>query len=95
MLIDALTKALERSGSLDAFWNKLDAGDDASLGVASSARPFLVASRFTHKPQPTLVVVAGEDAADVFARNLAAYVGEERVLRFFERSDFPFNPKAP
>lgn len=95
MLIDALTKALERTESLDAFWSKLDGGQDGALGVASSARPFLVAARFTHKPQPTLVVVAGEDAADAFSRSLAAYVGEERVLRFFERSDFPFNPKTP
>lgn len=94
MLIDALTKTLESSDVLDAFWGKLDAGEDGSLGVASSARPFLVAARFIHKPQPTLVVVAGEEAADTFARNLAAYVGEERVLRFFERSDYPFSPKA-
>ena len=62
MLIDSLTYALERSEALGAFWGKLDGGEDAALGVASSARPFMVAARFTHAPQPTLVVVAGEDA---------------------------------
>ncbi|MCI8469290.1 MAG: DEAD/DEAH box helicase, partial [Eggerthellaceae bacterium] len=93
MLIDSLTFTLERSGCLDAFWGKLDAGEDATLGVAASARPFLVAARFAHRPQPTLVVVAGEDAAVAFARNVAAYVGEERVLRFPERTDHPFAPK--
>ncbi|WP_236643513.1 transcription-repair coupling factor, partial [Enterorhabdus sp. P55] len=93
MLIDSLTFALERSGCLDAFWGKLDAGEDATLGVAASARPFLVAARFAHRPQPTLVVVAGEDAAVAFARNVAAYVGDERVLRFPERTDHPFAPK--
>ena len=93
MLIDSLTFTLEKSGCLDGFWGKLDAGEDAALGVASSARPFLVAARFAHAPQPTLVVVAGEDAAVAFARNVAAFLGEERVLRFPERADYPFAPK--
>ena len=39
MLIDSLTFTLEKSGALDAFWNKLDVGEDGTLGVASSARP--------------------------------------------------------
>ena len=76
MLIDSLAFTLEKSGCLDTFWGKLDADEDATLGVAASARPFLVAARFAHAPQPTLVVVAGEDAAVAFARNVAAYVGE-------------------
>ncbi|MBR3690162.1 MAG: transcription-repair coupling factor, partial [Eggerthellaceae bacterium] len=93
MLIDSLTFALVKSGCLEGFWGKLDAGEDASLGIAASARPFMVASRFARKPQTTFVVVAGEDAAISFARNLAAYVGEERVLRFPERTDLPFAPR--
>ncbi|MEG2200850.1 MAG: transcription-repair coupling factor [Raoultibacter sp.] len=93
MLIDALTYTLEKSGALDEVWSKLDAGDDSSVGVAASARPFLVAARFARRPQTTLVVVAGEEAAQLFARNLAAYVGEEHVLSFPERSDYPFAPK--
>lgn len=90
MLIDALTKILETSEALQGFWDKLDERSDATLGVASSARPFLVAAEYTRKPQATLVVIAGEEAADTFTRNLAAYIGEEKVLRFFERSDYPF-----
>ena len=93
MLIDSLTFALEKSGCLENFWGKLDAGEDATLAIAASARPFMVASRFAHKPQTTLVVVAGEEAALSFARNVAAYVGEERVLRFPERTDYPFASK--
>lgn len=95
MLIDSLAFTLEKSGCLDAFWGKLDAGTDATLGVAASARPFLVAARFAHGLQATLVVVAGEDAAVTFARQVASYVGEERVLRFPERADVPFAPKKP
>ncbi|MEE8722786.1 MAG: transcription-repair coupling factor [Eggerthellaceae bacterium] len=95
MLIDSLVYAIEKSGCLDGFWDKLDAGQDATLSVASSARPFLVAARFAHKPQPTLVVIAGEDAALTFARGVAAYLGDERVLAFPERDDYPFAPKEP
>ena len=95
MLIDSLTYALERSDALVTFWGKLDAGEDATLGVASSARPFMVAARITHRPQSTLVMVAGEEAARTFARNVAAYVGDERVLHFAERSDVPWGSKAP
>ena len=95
MLIDALAFTLEKSGCLEAFWGKLDDGTDATLGVAASARPFLVAARFAHGPQATLVVVAGEDAAVAFARQVAAFLGEERVLRFPERADVPFVPKKP
>ena len=90
MLIDSLTYVLKRSGCLDAFWGSLDEEGDATLGVASSARPFLVAARFAQRPQSTLVVVSGEDAAISFARNVAAFIGEERVLRFPEREDTPF-----
>ena len=93
MLIESLVYPFEKTGCLDAFWGKLDAGQDAVLGVASSARPFMVAARFAHRPQPTLVVVAGEDAALSFARNVAAYLGEDRVLRFPERIDYPFEVK--
>ena len=95
MLIDSLTYALEQSEALEAFWGKLDAGEDATLGVAASARPFMVAARFVHAPQPTLVVVAGEEAAATFARNVRAYLGHERVMHFPERSDLPFAAKAP
>lgn len=93
MLIDALTFTLERSGCLDGFWGKLDEGGDATLGIANSARPFLVAARFAHRPQTTLVVVAGEDAATAFTRSVAAYLGDDRVVQFSERSDHPFSPK--
>ena len=93
MLIDSLTFALERSGCLETFWGKLDEGADSALGVANSARPFLAAARFAHRPQTTLVVVAGEEAAIAFAQQVAAYLGEERVMRFPERTDNVFAGK--
>lgn len=93
VLIDSLAFTLERSECLNGFWGKLDAQEDAALGVANSARPFLIAARFAHKPQPTLVVVAGEESAVAFAQQMSAYLGDERVMRFPERTENPFASK--
>ncbi len=95
MLINSLAFVLEKSHCLEPFWAKLDKGEDAAIGVASSARPFLVAARFACRPQPTLVIVAGEESAVAFARSVAAYLGDDKVLRFPERTDTPFVPKRP
>ena len=73
----------------------MDNRTDAVIGVASSARPFLVAARFVEDPRATLVVTAGEDAADTFARTVGAFVGEERVLRFADYEGNPFSLDAP
>ena len=88
MLIDSLTFRFQRTEAIKNFWDKLDAGEDATLGVAHTARPLLVAMQFCRAPQPTLCVVAGEDAAARFARELSVYVGQKHVLNFCERSDY-------
>lgn len=95
MLIDMLSASLAKSGALDDAWAKLDSGQDATVGVASSARPFLVAARFAADPRATLMVTAGEDAADTFARTVGAFVGEERVLRLPDYEGNPFSLDAP
>lgn len=92
-LIGSLADVLARCEEMRTFWGKLDAGADATLGIATSARPLMVAARFARTPQPTLVVTAGEDAAAEFARNVAAYVGDAFVLRFPERTDYPWSEK--
>lgn len=95
MLIDMLSASLAKSGALDDAWAKLDSGQDATVGVASSSRPFLVAARFAADPRATLVVAAGEEAADTFARTVGAFVGEERVLRLPDYEGNPFSLDAP
>lgn len=95
MLIDMLSASLAKSGALDDAWAKLDSGQDATVGVAFSARPFLVAARFAADPRATLVVAAGEEAADTFARTVGAFVGEERVLRLPDYEGNPFSLDAP
>lgn len=94
MLIDLLSQTLERSSALENFWGKLDAGADATIGVASSARPFLVAARFAERPQPTLVVVPGEETAETFARMLGAYVGDEKVYLYRETRRESVHPRS-
>ena len=54
-----------------------------------------MAARFVEDPRATLVVTAGEDAADTFARTVGAFVGEERVLRFADYEGNPFSLDAP
>lgn len=95
MLIDLLSATLQKSKALDAAWKKMDNKEDAVIGVASSARPFLVAARFVADPRTTLVIAAGEDAADTFARTVGAFVGEERVLRYADYEGNPFSVDAP
>lgn len=89
MLIDALANIIEDSGCVAEFWGKLDQGEDATLGIVSSARPLFVAARFAKDPQPTLVVIPGDDAAQAFARTLSTFVGEDAVCLYPERSDKP------
>lgn len=95
MLIDLLSVTLQKSKALDAAWKKMDNKEDAVIGVASSARPFLVAARFVADPRTTLVITAGEDAADTFARTVGAFVGEERVFRYADYEGNPFSVDAP
>lgn len=95
MLIDLLSATLQKSKALDAAWKKMDNKEDAVVGVASSARPFLVAARFVADPRTTLVITAGEDAADTFARTVGAFVGEERVLRYADYEGNPFSVDSP
>lgn len=94
-LIDSLVYPLNECEELQPFWAKLDAGEDAVCGISQSARSFLVAARFARTPQPTLVVLASQDAAYDFARSLAAYVGDSNVLHYRERSDSPWKEASP
>jgi transcription-repair coupling factor (superfamily II helicase) len=58
-------------------------------------RPVLTAAAFAAAPRPTLVVVAGEEAAERYARQAGAYLGPGAVLRFPERRDAPWSDEAP
>ena len=95
MIIHELTAILAQSEDVTRFWRKLDAGEDAAMGVAASARPLFIASRFSRSPRTTLVVCPGEEAAAAIVRHLRAYLGDGEVLHFPLRHDAPLIAAAP
>ena len=95
MLIDELIPLLVQSEDIARFWRKLDAGEDAMMGVAASARPLFIAARFSREPRATLAVCPGEDAAIALVRQLRAYLGDEAVLHFSLRKDYPCSAASP
>ena len=95
MLIDLLQRKLFTAQVMEPVTSKLGLGDDASLGVAASVRPFVVAAAFARHPRPMLVIVSGNDAAVRFARDTAAYIGREQVLVLPERKDLPWGESMP
>ena len=95
VLIHRLAAQIATSAEFRTIERSLGLGDDATLGVGQSARPLIVASVFARNPRPTLVVVAGEDAADRMAVALSAYLGRDVVERYPERKDLPWSDKAP
>jgi transcription-repair coupling factor (superfamily II helicase) len=89
-LIASLAELLFTSAALESAAAKLETGRDATVAVPLSARPLFVAAAFARRPCPTLVVVSGEDAAAVFARDLAVWLGTEQVLPLPMRTDLPW-----
>ncbi|MDR3053306.1 MAG: transcription-repair coupling factor [Coriobacteriales bacterium] len=70
---------------------RLQDARDATIAVPLSARPLLVAALYALEPRSTIVVLAGEDAARHFARDLATYLGAAQVLRLPLRTDSPWS----
>ena len=95
MLINRVARRLLAAPELKPLLQELCAGKDATLALAQSARPLMVAALWAQNPRPCLFVVPGEDAADLAARSLAAWLGQERVLRYPDRRDYPWSDKQP
>jgi transcription-repair coupling factor (superfamily II helicase) len=89
-LIAQLAEALFTSRALEGAAAKLETGRDATIAVPLSARPLLVAAAFARRPRPTLVVISGEEAAYLFGRDLAVWLGNEQVLSLPMRTDLPW-----
>ena len=93
MFIDRVSQQLLTAPELLPLLHELHEGNDASLAVAQSARPLVVAALWAHDPRPCLLVVPGEETADRVARHLAAWLGIEAVQRYPERKDWPWSDK--
>lgn len=94
MLIHRIANQLLCAPELREPLNNLRDGEDASIGVAQSARPLLVAALWANDPRPCLVVAPGEEAADRAAEALAAWLGQGVVIRYRDRTDWPWSTTA-
>ncbi|NTU71449.1 MAG: transcription-repair coupling factor, partial [Coriobacteriia bacterium] len=95
MLIDRLALSLSSATPVAHVVDLLARGDDATLATPGIVRPALVASLFALEPRPTLVVLPGEETAERFWRQAAAFLGRERVLHLPDRADLPWSDTAP
>lgn len=95
MLIDRVSRQLLADPELSPLVHELEAGNDATLAVAQSARPLVLAALWAANPRPCLLVVSGEEAAGRTARALGAWLGQDVVGRYPERKDRPWADVAP
>ena len=95
MLIDRLAASLAAAKPYATITALLGEGSDATLATPGLIRPAIVAALHSQEPRPTLVVVSGEENAERFWRQTAAFLGQRRVLRYPERTDFPWSGIAP
>ncbi|RVU98189.1 transcription-repair coupling factor [Coriobacteriales bacterium OH1046] len=95
MIINRVADQLLGIPELSPLMRALDAGEDASLSIAQSARQLMLAALWARNSRPTVMIVSGEEAADRAARALAAWLGPQNVNRFPERRDRPWSEAEP
>ena len=95
MLISRVARQMRAAPEFAAIRRELAASHDATLSVAQSARPTVLASLWCENPRPCLYVVSGEAAADRVAHALSAWLGLDIVSRFPERRDWPWAEATP
>ena len=100
MLTSTLNDIFEHKRCANTFFNKVQSGENAVLSVSSSARPLITSLIFERVKGSLLVVLPGNDAAHSFARQVSAFVGQEKVAEFYDY-DFSYtenkrtDPKIP
>jgi len=91
MLIDRISVSLARSKPFAEITAILARGKDATLATPGLVRPAIVAALAASADRPLLLVIAGEEAAERFARQAAAYLPYGRVIHFPDRPDLPWS----
>ncbi|NTW28474.1 MAG: transcription-repair coupling factor [Coriobacteriia bacterium] len=95
MLIDRLAASFATAKPYATVTGLLSEGADAALAAPGLVRPALVSAIYSAAPRPVLVVMSGEENAERFWRQAAALLGQERVLRYPDRTDLPWSDHAP
>ena len=91
MLVDRLAASFAHAAPYAKIAQLIASGSDATLATPALVRPALVSAMHASEPRPTLVIVAGEENAERFWRQAAAFLGQQRVLRFPDRTDYPWS----
>ena len=94
MLINRVADQLLAIPELRPLIRAVDAGEDAGLSIAQSARQLMLAALWARNPRPCVYIVSGEEAADRAARALAAWLGPSNVCRYPTRRDRPWSEAA-
>ncbi len=94
-LLDHVACRIAAARPVASAIDALSAGRDFTLAAPALARPALTATIFATHPRPILVALAGEDAAERFARQLASLLAPEQVLHLPARADMPWSAEAP
>ena len=94
-LVNRLVASLRQSSAYADSSDLIAQGRDVSLAVPGLVRPLLAAALYTEHPRPMLVAIAGEQAAERFARQLTSYLEPGRVLHFAERREPPWSDTPP
>lgn len=81
-MIKRFTDILFDCKELAPYKQKLKAGQDVQLSVASLARPLIVAAEFVRKKRCMLVIVAGKKKANAFAGELKMLLGPDDVFLY-------------
>ena len=95
MLIHRIADQLASAAEFRDIERNLKTCQDATLGIAQSARPLAIAALYARNPRPSVVVVAGEDAARRMVQSLSSYVGLDQVESLPLRADLPWSDKGP
>jgi len=90
-LLVQITSALKRTVAFGQAIRAADERRDFTLAIPGTVRPIVAAALFSEHPGPTLLVMAGEEAAERFGRQLTAFLGAHSVLRYPDREEMPWS----
>ncbi|MEN6430874.1 MAG: transcription-repair coupling factor [Coriobacteriales bacterium] len=94
-LLELVRPAIARDPVVAHALRMLSQNEDVTLAASGLIRPALVASLVADMQRPVLVVVAGAEAAERFARQMEAYLPLGRVMTLPVRADMPWEETAP
>ena len=94
-LVNTIVAALSALPAFEEVEHTLKAGNDVSLATPIILRAAFIATQYRVRPRTILVITESQDQADSMRNALLGYLGAEQVALYPERSDMPWEDKAP